>query len=114
MPNDTKKDLTETISDHTGLTQVDSKIVIETFFDSVSKSLQDGTNIEIRDFARFKIKMKKARVARNPRTGDIVNVPSGLRPIFQASRTLRKRVNRQLVTENGIAPEPNKSILGKA
>ncbi len=93
MSNVTKKDLVEKISEKTGLTQVDTKIVIESFLDSVSKALQTGSNIEIRGFGRFKIKEKKARTARNPRTNEHIQVEAGFKPIFEASKELRNRVN---------------------
>lgn len=83
----------EKISDRTGLTQVDTKIVVECFLDSLSKALQKGNNIEIRGFGRFKIKEKKARTARNPRTNQFIQVEAGYKPIFEASKELRKRVN---------------------
>jgi nucleoid DNA-binding protein len=95
MANISKKDLCVEISGNTGLTQVDTKITIEEFFGAVSKSLQNGKNIEIRGFGRFKIKPKKARVARNPKTGETVKVKAGYKPIFQASRELLKRVNKR-------------------
>ncbi len=93
MSNITKKDLVERISEKTGLTQVDTKIVIESFLDSVSKALQSGRNIEIRGFGRFKIKEKRARIARNPRTNEHIQVEAGFKPIFEASKELRNRVN---------------------
>jgi nucleoid DNA-binding protein len=93
MGNITKKDLVEKISDRTGLTQVDTKIVVETFLDAVSKTLRNGKNIEIRGFGRFKIKEKKARMARNPRTNVHIQVPAGYKPVFEASKELRKRIN---------------------
>lgn len=93
MGNITKKDLVERISDRTGLTQVDTKIVVECFLDALSQALQKGSNIEIRGFGRFKIKEKKARTARNPRTNQFIQVEAGYKPVFEASRELRKRVN---------------------
>jgi DNA-binding protein HU-beta/integration host factor subunit beta len=93
MGNITKKDLVERISDRTGLTQVDTKIVVESFLDSVSKALENGTNIEIRGFGRFKIKKKRARTARNPRTNQYIQVEAGYKPVFEASKELRNRVN---------------------
>ncbi len=98
MSNITKKDLVERISEKTGLTQVDTKIVIESFLDSVSKALQNGRNIEIRGFGRFKIKEKKARTARNPRTNEHIQVEAGHKPIFEASKELRNRVNSAFIT----------------
>jgi DNA-binding protein HU-beta/integration host factor subunit beta len=93
MGNVTKKDLVEQIADRTGLTQVDTKIVVESFLDAVSNTLQAGNNIEIRRFGRFKIKKKRARAARNPRTNEYIQVGEGVKPIFEASRELRKRVD---------------------
>lgn len=93
MANITKRDLVERISEKTGLTQVDTKIVIESFLESITHALQSGRNIEIRGFGRFKIKKKNARVARNPRTGEQISVDETFKPIFKASNELRKRVN---------------------
>jgi len=104
MGNITKKDLVEKISEKTGLTQVDTKIVVESFLESVCKSLQSGKNIEIRGFGRFKIKSKKARIARNPRTNEQVNVKSGVKPVFEASRELRDKVNKKFIEKNGKHP----------
>ena len=93
MKNVTKKDLVEKIAERTGLTRVDTKIIVECFLDSVSQSLQDGSNIEIRRFGRFKIKKKRARRARNPRTNQNIQVAAGYKPVFESSRELRKRIN---------------------
>ncbi len=100
MANITKKDLVERISDATGLTQVDTKIVVESFLDAVSQALQSGTNIEIRGFGRFKIKEKKARTARNPRTNEHIEVEAGYKPVFEASKELRSRVNDRFIERN--------------
>jgi nucleoid DNA-binding protein len=93
MGNVTKKDLVDEIAMHTGLTQVDTKIVVESLLDSIITSLCSGKNIEIRGFGRFKIKKKKSRIARNPRTGETVYVQEGLKPVFEASKELKKAMN---------------------
>lgn len=95
MNNITKKDIVEEISTRTGLTQVDTKIVVECFLDSIANSLIEGHNIEIRGFGRFKIREKKGRTARNPRTGEPVKVEAGIKPVFEASRELKKYLNEQ-------------------
>jgi len=106
MGNITKKDLVENISERTGLTQVDTKIVVESFLESVAKALQKGSNIEIRGSGRFKIKEKKARIARNPRTNEHIQVEAGYKPIFEASKELRKRVNdKYLQSKEQTAPD---------
>jgi nucleoid DNA-binding protein len=100
MPNVTKKDLVEKISERTGLTQVDTKIVVESFLEAVSNALRSGTNIEIRGFGRFKVKTKRARMARNPRTNVHIQVEAGYKPVFEASKELRKRINDAWLKSN--------------
>lgn len=105
MSNITKKDLVEKISERTGLTQVDTKIVVESFLDSVSQVLQQGLNIEIRGFGRFKVKQKRARTARNPRTNESIEVGDGFKPVFEASRELRKRVNDTIMAKETVTAQ---------
>jgi DNA-binding protein HU-beta/integration host factor subunit beta len=93
MKNVTKKNLIQTISDRTGLTQIDTGIIVESFLDSVSSCLKQGKNIEIRGFGRFKLKKRNTREARNPRTGERVHLEAGIKPVFCASRELAARVN---------------------
>jgi len=104
MGNVTKKNLVEVISGKTGLTQVDTKIIVESLLETVSKFLSEGRNIEIRGFGRFKIKTKKSRIARNPRTGETVQVEKGLKPVFEASKELKKKVNTAAGTPGSAIP----------
>lgn len=88
--NVTKKDLVEEIALRSGLTQVETKIIVEKFLDAVSNALIEGKNIEIRGFGRFKLKKRNARTARNPRTGDAVDIEAQVRPVFEPSRELNR------------------------
>lgn len=97
MANVTKKDLVEKVSEKTGLNQIDTKIVVETLLNSIGRSLQEGKNIEIRGFGRFKIKKQKSHKARNPRTNEEVMVEDRYKPIFEASNLLRDRVNNAIL-----------------
>jgi nucleoid DNA-binding protein len=114
MGNITKKDLVEKISDKTGLTQVDTKIVVESLLDAVSKALQQGKNIEIRGFGRFKIKERRARNARNPRTNEHIKVQAGYKPVFEASKELRKRVNDSYWAKNPPQDDASKPLTRDA
>jgi DNA-binding protein HU-beta/integration host factor subunit beta len=93
MANVTKKDIIVMISNATGLTQVDTRIVLETFLEALASAMREGKNIEIRGFGRFKIKERKARRSRNPMTNEAIQVPSGYKLVFQASREMKKRIN---------------------
>jgi nucleoid DNA-binding protein len=109
MTNITKKDIIESVSDKTGLTQVDARIIVESFLEAVSRSLQNGKNIEIRGFGRFKVKPRKARQARNPRTGEAVKVEAGVKLIFQASKELAVRINMAYKRSEVIVSENSAS-----
>ncbi len=94
----TKKNIVNEISVRTGLTKVDCEIVIEELFATISRTLIDRNNIEIRGFGSFKLKKRNAHLARNPRNGEKVEIKAGTKPIFQASREFKSRVNKGIPT----------------
>ncbi len=71
----TKKEIVKQISDDTGLTQLKTKEVVQKTFDAIVETLLSQGRIELRNFGVFEVKRRKARKARNPRTGDRVDVP---------------------------------------
>jgi len=85
----TKADLVEEVAGKTGLTRTDVAVVVEAFLEAVKKSLENGNNIEIRGFGTFKVKQRKARKARNPRTGIEVPVPDRKVPVFKPSNEFK-------------------------
>jgi len=89
----TKADLVEEISKDTGLSKKDTSIVVNMIIDNICKALAEGDKIELRGFGSFKVKSRKPRRARNPRTGEAVDVPAKLVPYFKASNELKAKVN---------------------
>ena len=71
----TKKDIITRISVETGLKQVDVKEVVQRTFDIIVESLSQGKKVELRNFGILKVKTRKGRMGRNPRTGDGVVIP---------------------------------------
>ena len=69
----TKADIVDTIATATGLTKVETEAVVDGFISTVINALKEGKNIEIRGFGSYKVKKRKGRVARNPRTGEQVD-----------------------------------------
>jgi len=92
----TKADLVEEVAEKTGLTRTDVAATVDSFLDAVKKALESGSNIEIRGFGTFKIKPRKARKARNPRTGDVVPVPNRKIPVFKPSNEFKNLVMNAL------------------
>ena len=103
----TKADLVEQIADATGLTKKDTAVVVDGFLEAVKQAMAQEKNIEIRGFGSFKVKRRKARKARNPRTGDPVQVPSRHVPTFKPSKELK-----ELITAMPAAPSPDSSPTG--
>lgn len=89
----TKADLVEEISRATGLNKKDTSIIVNEVINNVCRALAEGDKVELRGFGSFKVKERRARQARNPRTGEGVSVPAKLVPFFKASNELKARVN---------------------
>ena len=90
----TKADLVEEVSAVSRLSKKSSELVVNTFFDSIVGSLQRGEKIELRGFGSFKLRHRRARVGRNPKTGARVDVPAKVVPYFKPGKDLRELVNR--------------------
>lgn len=92
----TKADIVDVIASATGLTKVETEAVVDGFISTVINSLKEGKNIEIRGFGSFKIKKRKGRMARNPRTGEQVRVEDHYVPLFKVSKEFKDIVNESL------------------
>ncbi len=90
----TKADLVEKVAEKTGLTRTDVAAVVDHLLEQVKKSLEEGNNIEIRGFGTFKVKARKARKARNPRTGEEVPVPDRKVPVFKPSNEFKALITK--------------------
>lgn len=90
----TKADIVDRVANGTGLTKLETEAIIEGFFKTVIEALKEGKGIEIRGFGSYRIKKKNARIARNPKTGDQVNVPEHYVPTFKFSREFKEMVDK--------------------
>lgn len=92
----TKADLVEQVTEAIGpgITKKDCALVVDGFLNAVKAALAGGEHIEIRGFGTFKVRHRKARTARNPRTGEPVEVPARKVPVFKPSKQFRKKVTK--------------------
>ena len=88
-----KADLVELVAQKRNLKLSEAKRAVDAMFDAMSNALAAGGGIEIRGFASFKVKQYKARVGRNPRTGEVIKVEPKRRVIFKPGAELRNRVD---------------------
>ena len=89
----TKADLVEEVSRVTELTRKDSEVIVDTLFESVIKALKAGDKLEVRGFGSFRVRQRNARVGRNPKTGEKVEVPAKRVPYFKPSKELKDLIN---------------------
>ena len=85
----TKADIVNRVANATGVTKLETEILVDGFFKTISEALADGEHFEIRGFGTFKVKQRKPRIARNPRTGEPVPLTMHYVPTFKPSRELR-------------------------
>ena len=88
----TKKDIVIKITDDTGIKQVDVKKVVQKTLEAVVDSLARGEKVELRNFGVFKVKERRARTGRNPRTGQTVPVPPRKVAIFKPGLDMKKKI----------------------
>ena len=103
----TKADLVEEVSRVTELTRKDSEVIVDTLFESVIKALKNGDKLEVRGFGSFRVRQRNARVGRNPKTGEKVDVPAKRVPYFKPSKELK-----DLINDGTAAPPPASGPAG--
>ncbi|MBK8166094.1 MAG: integration host factor subunit beta [bacterium] len=89
----TKAELVDLITGATGMNRRDTVTVVNLIMENIGNALAGGDKVELRGFGSFKVKSRRSRLARNPRTGDAVDVPAKRVPYFKASNELKDRLN---------------------
>ncbi len=102
----TKADLVEEVAHATDLTRKDSEVIVDTLFESVIKALRAGDKLEVRGFGSFRVRERNARVGRNPKTGEKVEVPAKRVPYFKPSKELKDLINPK-TDSVGESPVPS-------
>ncbi len=100
----TKRDLVQRISEDTGVQQQKAKEVIQGFLDQIIQELATGNRLEFRDFGVFEPKAKAPRTARNPRTGERIQVPEKVTVKFKAGRMMKQKMQP---AAKAPSPEPS-------
>ena len=90
----TRSQLVQSIlRDNPHLYRRDIQRLVATVFDEIAAALGRGDRVELRGFGAFVVKRRRARLGRNPRTGEAVAVPEKGAPFFKPGKQLRERVN---------------------
>lgn len=88
----TKSDLIEAVASSTGSTKSTTKEIVDATINHIASSLLQGDKIQIAGLGTFAVKDTAARAARNPRTGETVNLPAGRKITFKPAADLKAKL----------------------
>ena len=73
----------------------DASKIVNVFFDTLSEAISRGERVELRGFGVFDVKVREARIARNPKNGEAVAVPDKKVPFFRMGKDMKDRINKK-------------------
>lgn len=97
----TKAELVDEVARVVQLTKKQAETIVNIVFDSIVESLRAGQKIELRGFGSFRLRSRKSRTGRNPKTGEKVEVPSKKIPYFKPGKELKELINRGVGSDSG-------------
>ena len=89
-----KTELVAAVAEKSGLTKKDAERVVSAAFETITAELVKGGKVQISGFGIFEVKEREARVGRNPRTKEAIQIPASKAPAFKASKTLKDTVSK--------------------
>src|SRR5437868_14099502 len=92
----TKAELVDEVARVVQLTKKQAETIVNIVFDSIVESLRAGQKIELRGFGSFRLRSRKSRTGRNPKTGEKIEVPSKKIPYFKPEKDLKELINRAI------------------
>ena len=87
-----KTELIAAVAEKTGLTKKDAERVINATFETIAAGLAKGDKVAVSGFGNFEVKAREARVGRNPRTKETIQIPATKLPAFKAAKALKDAV----------------------
>ena len=96
----TKAELVDEVARTIQVTKKQAETIVNVVFDSIVESLRNGEKIELRGFGSFRLRSRKSRTGRNPKTGEKVEVPSKKIPYFKPGKELKELINRVAAEED--------------
>jgi integration host factor subunit beta len=100
----TKAELVDEVARVVQLTKKQAETIVNIVFDSIVDSLRAGQKIELRGFGSFRLRSRKSRTGRNPKTGEKVEVPSKKIPYFKPGKELKELINKALADGGDATP----------
>lgn len=88
-----KNELVASVAEKAGLTKKDAEKAVGAIFESIQQALVEGNKVQVIGFGTFEVKERPARMGRNPRTNETIQIPASKNPAFKAGKALKDAVN---------------------
>ncbi len=98
----TKADLVDEVVRASKLSKKQAEIIVNTVFESIVSALQGDDKIELRGFGSFRVRRRRSRQGRNPKTGDRVHVPEKRIPYFKPGKELKDLINAESAPQQAV------------
>lgn len=102
----TKAELVKEVARAADLTKKHSEVIVNVVFESIIDALHDDEKVELRGFGSFRIRQRRSRQGRNPKTGSRVEVPPKKIPYFKPGKELKQFINETAIPGIDDLPEP--------
>ena len=89
-----KTDLIAAIAAQASLTKKDAEKALSAVINSITNAMAEGDKVQLVGFGTFEVRARDARQGKNPRTGEIINIPASKVPAFKAGKALKDIVNK--------------------
>lgn len=89
-----KSDLIASMAEKSKLTKKDAEAALKAFIDTVEEALEKGEKVQLVGFGTFETRKRAARIGRNPRTKEEINIPESIVPVFKAGKEFKDKVGK--------------------
>ena len=87
-----KAELINAVAASTGFSKKDAETVVSSTLDAITAALQEGEKVQLVGFGSFEVKKRAARIGRNPKTKETIEIPASVVPVFKAGKALKDAV----------------------
>ena len=89
-----KQELISYTAEKTGFSKKDTEATLNAALDVIAAALQDNEKVQLVGFGSFEVKQRAARVGRNPKTKEAIEIPASVAPVFKPSKALKDNLNK--------------------
>ena len=89
-----KSELIAAVAQRAGVTNKDAERVVNATFETIAAQLTAGEKVQLAGFGGFEVKTREARVGRNPRTKEAMEIPASRAPVFKPSKNLKEAIEK--------------------